>query len=146
MKRSSRLVATGLAATGVVATAGVAAGLGVPQAAPKASTLAHTQVTSAVVADLERQLSALQGETVVLRHEAQTAAKALLSAAHAQQVARERAAQRAAAAEAAAQAVAAQRAAQQSTKSYSSSRSSAPTSHGSTGASGSSNGEGGNDD
>jgi Mg-chelatase subunit ChlI len=163
MKRTSRLMATGLAATGVVATAGVAAALGMPTAAPATSNVAHAQATSAVIADLERQLAALTDQTTALQAEELAAAKALRLARHAQIVAAQQVQ-----ADAAAAAAAAQRATQQAVN-YSSSTSSsmsssqaaapkaktyaspAPSSHGSTGASGStssSNGdiEGGNDD
>jgi Mg-chelatase subunit ChlI len=156
MKRTSRLMATGLAATGVVATAGVAAALGMPTAAPATSNVAHAQATSAVIADLERQLAALTDQTTALQAEELAAAKALRLARHAQIVAAQQAQ-----ADAAAAAAAAQRATQQAVNYSSSSTSSsqaaapkaktyaspAPTSHGSTGASGStSSTSGGNDD
>ena len=160
MKRTSRLMATGLAATGVVATAGVAAALGMPTAAPATSNVAHAQATSAVIADLERQLAALTDQTTALQAEELAAAKALRLARHAQIVAAQQAQ-----ADAAAAAAAAQRATQQAVNYSSSSTTSsqaaapkaktyaspAPTSHGSTGASGSTSSTsgdngGGNDD
>jgi hypothetical protein len=92
MKRTGRLTITGIAATGVLATAGVAAAVGLPHEllAPGASSSADSAVLG-----LQSQLGALQTQTRALNGEIVIADQAL----HDAQVARDLrlAAQRAAA-------------------------------------------------